>query len=64
MRLLLECDSERWHGSWVRRQADLRRDRELLVLGYRVLRFSWADLHDRADEVVGQVTAARTARSA
>jgi very-short-patch-repair endonuclease len=62
--LLMECDSERWHGSWVRRKEDLRRDRELLALGYRVLRFSWEDLTSRPAEVVRHVVAARSALSA
>lgn len=63
-KVLMECDSERWHGSWIRRKQDLRQDRELTALGYRVLRFSWEDLDERPREVVRHVVGARQAASA
>jgi very-short-patch-repair endonuclease len=53
--LVLECDSFRWHGAWHRRKADLRRDRRLVALGYTVLRISWEDLDDHAEQVVQDV---------
>lgn len=63
-KVLLECDSALWHGSWVRRKRDLRRDRKLTALGYRVLRVSWEDVTDRGHEVVDDVLGARRAASA
>jgi very-short-patch-repair endonuclease len=63
-RLVLECDSERWHGSWQRRKADLRRDRRLAALGYCVLRFSWEDLIPHRDQVIAYVRGAIRAASA
>jgi hypothetical protein len=63
-RLVLECDSERWHGSWQRRKADLRRDRRLAALGYCVLRFSWEDLTQHPDVVIADVRGALRAATA
>ena len=45
-KLVLECDSYEHHGQWVRRKRDLRRDRELTALGYRVMRVSWEDVSE------------------
>lgn len=56
---VLECDSFRWHGQWMRRRRDLRRDRELVSLGFVVLRFAWEDLDDEsvvARDVAGALT--------
>lgn len=52
VRLVLECDSFEWHGTWHRRKADLRRDRRLVAAGYVVLRFSWEDVTDDGRQVV------------
>jgi hypothetical protein len=62
--LVLECDSERWHGGWRRRQADLRRDRLLVGLGYTVLRFSWEDVTRYPEQVATDVRAALAHSSA
>jgi very-short-patch-repair endonuclease len=62
--IVLECDSFAFHGQWIRRKADLRRDRQLVALGYRVLRFSWEDLTDYESVVVHDVTGAISAVSA
>ena len=61
---ILEADSRKFHGSWVRRTRDIRLDRELVALGYSVLRFTWEDLTKHADEVVQDVIGARRAASA
>jgi hypothetical protein len=63
-RVIVECDSKRWHGSWRRREADLRRDRELVALGYIVLRFTWDDVANHPDLVARDVLAALYALSA
>lgn len=60
-RVVMECDSFLWHGAWRRRTRDIRGDRELTALGYRVLRFSWEDLDDGdavATDVLGAIRAA------
>lgn len=44
--VVLECDSYLWHGAWRRRKRDIRTDRELTALGYRVVRITWDDLED------------------
>jgi hypothetical protein len=56
--IVIECDSELWHGSWRQRKADMRRDRQLIALGYIVLRVSWEDLVLYPEQVVADVLAA------
>ena len=63
-KVVLQCDSFEWHGQWVRRKADLRLDRQLTALGYRVLRVSWEDLTECAPQLVRDVAGALTAASA
>jgi very-short-patch-repair endonuclease len=63
-KVVLECDSYRHHGQWLRRKADLRRDRELAALGYRVLRFSWEDVSEHERQVARDVDAVLSAVSA
>jgi hypothetical protein len=57
-RVVIECDSEQWHGGWRRRKADIRRDRQLAALGYTVLRVTWEDLIDFPHQVVADVLGA------
>lgn len=38
--LVIECDSEEFHGTWGERERDLRRDALLAARGYRTLRLS------------------------
>lgn len=45
-RLVVECDSERYHASWAQQQADRARDRQLLARGYLPLRLSYRQIHD------------------
>lgn len=63
-KLVIECDSERWHGGWRQRQRDIRRDRRLVGLGYIVLRFSWDDVINHPEQVAADVVAALLALSA
>ena len=60
-RLGLETDGYRWHSGVERWRQDLRRENRLKLLGWTLLRFSWADLSDRPDQVIGQVRAALSA---
>lgn len=65
--LVLEADSEQWHGQRSDRRTDAARDRRLERSGRRVVRFTWLDVKDRPDSVVGTVRdllAARVARVA
>jgi hypothetical protein len=54
-RLLIELDSRRHHTALLDREADAARDSALVGAGWRVVRFTWADLVERPDEVVDQV---------
>lgn len=51
-KLAVECDSRRWHSSADRFDRDRRRDREALRHGWIIIRITWADLHERPDEVL------------
>jgi very-short-patch-repair endonuclease len=59
-KVVIECDSYLHHGQWVRRKRDLRRDRELTALGYRVLRVSWEDLTQLPDQTVADIVGVLT----
>ncbi len=54
-RLVVELDGRRFHGGLVARDADRRRDNELMARGWRVLRFTWDDLHERPAWVIEQI---------
>ena len=40
-RLIIECDSKAHHSSWEQQRRDRQRDRELLALGYLVIRLTY-----------------------
>ena len=40
-RLILECDSRKFHGGWQKQMEDRLRDRELAALGYTVIRLTY-----------------------
>ncbi len=46
-RIAVEWDSRRWHTHVEAFQSDRERDRSAAAHGWRVLRFTWADVHDR-----------------
>lgn len=50
-RLIVEFDGRRFHEGLDRRRYDRSRDRVLVGLGYTVLRFEWADVVQRPDQV-------------
>lgn len=56
-RLVIEIDGLAYHGE-DRFQADRTRQNRLVNAGYTVLRFTWADLHDRPEEVIRQIRVA------
>ena len=51
-KLIVEADGWETHGTRAARQRDLARDRRLTEEGWRVIRFTWADVADGPDEVV------------
>jgi very-short-patch-repair endonuclease len=46
-RLAIEADGYRFHGTHRQWKKDLKRRTILAGLGWRVLHFSWEDVHDR-----------------
>lgn len=58
-RLVIEVDGRRWHGAFAERfEQDRMRQNELVLLGWRVIRATWAMLRDQPDHLVRQVAAA------
>lgn len=57
-RLLVETDGRRWHDPDDVRDADRRRDNGFARLGWRVLRFTWAEVVHQPEQVVAAVRAA------
>jgi hypothetical protein len=60
-RLALELDGRQWHSSPEAVRADRIRERRLVALGWRILRFSWDDVFERPDHVVAAIQAALAA---
>jgi very-short-patch-repair endonuclease len=54
-RIAIEIDGRAWHTASDRFQNDRSRQNRLVLLGWTVLRFTWADLIGRPDEVIRQV---------
>jgi very-short-patch-repair endonuclease len=54
-RVIAEVDGYAFHDSRRSFEADRRRDAELTAAGYRVLRFTWADLHEHRLRTVVQL---------
>ncbi|MFT4306960.1 MAG: DUF559 domain-containing protein [Microbacterium sp.] len=51
-RLIVECDSEGFHGSWDERRRDLRRDQAAAALGYATYRPIAEDIFWHPDRVI------------
>ena len=60
VRVVVEADGFAFHADRDRYREDRRRTNALVLAGWRVLRFSWEDVLNRADVVVAQVRAAIT----
>jgi very-short-patch-repair endonuclease len=56
-KLVVEVDGGRWHDGPMERDADRRRDNELMAAGWRVLRIRWRDLVDDPTAVVRWIEA-------
>ena len=55
LELAIEVDGYAYHSGDDRFQRDRTRQNALIAAGWRVLRFTWADLADRPDYVVAQI---------
>ena len=53
--LAIEIDGWAWHSDPERFQDDRRRQNALVAAGWTVLRFTWADLIERPEQVVATV---------
>ena len=53
--LAIEWDSRRWHTQTEAFDNDRRRDREAVLHGWRLVRFTWNDVTDRPGEVISTV---------
>jgi hypothetical protein len=56
--IVIEADSKRWHGEWLRTEADHRRDAKLTAAGFHVIRTNWAQLTNEPEEFVAAVCGA------
>lgn len=54
----IEWDSKRWHTQVAAFNRDRERDRDAVVHGWRVLRFTWQDITERPDVVIATVKSA------
>jgi hypothetical protein len=50
-RVIVEADSEKWHGSRQRQEIDRRRDQRLTAAGWTVIRTTWRQMKFRPDEL-------------
>lgn len=57
-RLAIEWDSRSWHGRLERIDEDRRRDRECVLHGWRLLRFTWLDVTRNQNDVLHAVRVA------
>ena len=57
-RLIVECDSRRWHGDPLTRQEDADKQAILEAHGYRVLRITWQQAVDHPRQTIARVRAA------
>lgn len=55
LRLAIEVDGRRYHSQDERFQGDRTKQNALVAAGWRVLRFTWADLTERPDQVIAQI---------
>jgi len=61
--VIVEGDSQRWHGSPDAFQLDRRRDNLAQLAGWLILRFTWEDITQRPSYVVATVRQALSMRS-
>lgn len=61
-RLVVETDGDRFHSTPLDRDSDRRRDRELGLAGFQVLRFGYRDLRDTPELAIAQIRRALNLR--
>jgi REase_MTES_1575 len=54
-RLIVELDGAAAHGSWARASRDRERELALRRMGFRVVRYTWKQITERATEVVADL---------
>ena len=60
-RVIVECDSRRWHSDPLTRQDDADKQAILEAHGYRVLRITWRQIIDRPRQTLARIRAALAA---
>lgn len=55
--VIVECDGHDYHASREQRTRDAKRDRDLMALGYKVVRFTGSEIHANADACARQAAA-------
>ena len=55
IRLAIEVDGFAYHSGDERFQRDRSRQNLLIAAGWRVLRFTWADIEDRPEYVISSI---------
>jgi predicted transcriptional regulator of viral defense system len=55
IRLALEWDSVRYHGQLETFELDRQRDRDAVINGWRIVRFTWKDVTERPDRVIATI---------
>jgi very-short-patch-repair endonuclease len=55
LKVAIEVDGYRYHSGDVRFQTDRTKQNALVAAGWRVLRFTWADINERPDRVVREI---------
>jgi very-short-patch-repair endonuclease len=58
LRLVLETDGDRYHGTRLAREADAARQADLEAAGYRVVRFTWRQVTEHEAQTVKRLRAA------
>jgi very-short-patch-repair endonuclease len=61
-RIAIEADGYRWHGNAARWRDDLARRNALAQLGWRVLHFTWTDVHRHPERVATEIRGALSRR--
>jgi very-short-patch-repair endonuclease len=57
-RLVVELDSRAFHSSFHAQAADRRRDAAIVAAGYRVVRFTWRDVHEEPHAMLVRIAQA------
>jgi very-short-patch-repair endonuclease len=63
-RVFAELDGAAWHAGWEARRREVRRQTEVVVLGWRPLRFTWHDVVYDPDETAATVRRALVSSTA